>query len=234
MLKVGLIDENPLHVLAITTLFKGGETCTVDVFPCAKVALETERCLDLILMNMSADQKVCANLQLLMILEGIPEVPVICYSSSAWLYRKSFTPYLSRIIQIKCADILSLLKDFIATCDPSPFTERVESDDPNFMEEQFEELFRLLTPKEHEVFCLIGKGNGSPEIAALLGCKKNTIDSHLKNIRNKLRSAGAVDLRMMASAIARTNTCKVYTRHTCHHCPDIGKSVGLCPLNTSA
>jgi DNA-binding CsgD family transcriptional regulator len=234
MLKVGLIDENPLQVLAITSLFKGVGTCAVEVFPCAKVALETEKYLDLILMNMSADQKVCANLQLLMILENIPESPVMCYSSGAWLYRKSFTPYLSRIIRINYSDILSLLRDFISTSDSSHFSEKFNPDAPDLLDEQFEELFRLLTPKEHEVFCLIGKGNGSPEIAALLGCKKNTVDSHLKNIRNKLRSAGAVDLRMMVSAIARTNTCKVYTRHTCHHCPDTGQSVGLCPLNSSA
>jgi DNA-binding NarL/FixJ family response regulator len=232
-LNIFLVDENPLHALAITSLRKAMSSCRIGVFSSSEKAIASESSPDLILLNMSADQSFCANRQLLMILEHIPEVPVMCYSSGVWLYRQSFSPYQNRIIRLSYDEVLSSLEDFICNHDVAIIPEGSDLLSHELFDAQFEEIFRLLTPKEHEVFCLIGKGKGSPEIAEALGCKKNTVDSHLKNIRNKLRSAGAAQLRVMAASIAQTNSCKVYSSCSGHRCPDTERSVGMCSLHTS-
>lgn len=52
----------------------------------------------------------------------------------------------------------------------------------------------LLSDREFEVFLLLGKGYGTKEIAQTMNLSPNTVESHKKNIRDKLGSRDAAEL----------------------------------------
>jgi|GEM_PF-3388636 len=56
----------------------------------------------------------------------------------------------------------------------------------------------VLTTREQEAFCLIGKGYTRKEIARLLSLSIKTVGSHIENIKNKLSIESSADLREAA------------------------------------
>ena len=56
----------------------------------------------------------------------------------------------------------------------------------------------LLTPREFEIFQLVGHGHGNKQIAAELFISQRTVESHRKAISRKLKSSGADLVRTAA------------------------------------
>ena len=56
----------------------------------------------------------------------------------------------------------------------------------------------LLTPREFEIFRLVGHGHGNKQIAAELFISQRTVESHRKAISRKLKSSGAELVRTAA------------------------------------
>ena len=67
----------------------------------------------------------------------------------------------------------------------------------------------LLTPREFEIFQLVGHGHGNKRIAAELFISQRTVESHRKAISRKLKSSGAELVRTAAlysrMALPKTN-----------------------------
>jgi DNA-binding NarL/FixJ family response regulator len=59
-------------------------------------------------------------------------------------------------------------------------------------------LLRRLTDRQLQIFSLLGRGLGGPEIAAKLSLSSKTVDAHKEHIKAKLGCASAQELRQMA------------------------------------
>ena len=57
----------------------------------------------------------------------------------------------------------------------------------------------ILTPKEREIFELLGSELRIKEIARKLGRSRKTVEAHRENIRKKLKIKSAKELRRIAS-----------------------------------
>ncbi|MCR4392462.1 MAG: response regulator transcription factor [Candidatus Acetothermia bacterium] len=55
-----------------------------------------------------------------------------------------------------------------------------------------------LSPREEEVFALLGQGLANRDIAARLGISPKTVESHLERLKEKLGCASATELRALA------------------------------------
>jgi DNA-binding CsgD family transcriptional regulator len=91
------------------------------------------------------------------------------------------------------------------------------------------EMFIRLSPKEKDIFCLIGKGLGSSEISEIVCCSIRTVESHVRNLGNKLNLSGQFELRRFAIRMSVNNQCKVLSEGNNHHCSYIQDSIGKCP-----
>lgn len=60
--------------------------------------------------------------------------------------------------------------------------------------------YHKLSSQEIEVYRLLGKGAGTPEIGATLGISQNTVESYYARILNKLKLSGVRELRRYAIA----------------------------------
>lgn len=67
----------------------------------------------------------------------------------------------------------------------------------------------LLTPREREVFRLLGMEKNTQDIASLLGLSPKTIERHRENIMAKLGLVGASSLRLVAKAHVLWENCGV-------------------------
>ena len=72
--------------------------------------------------------------------------------------------------------------------------------DENEFLRQHTSRFARLTPREREVLRYMALGNSSPEMATTLHLSVQTVDTHRKNIRQKLGTASAFELGQYARA----------------------------------
>lgn len=67
----------------------------------------------------------------------------------------------------------------------------------------------LLTPREFEIFKLVGHGQGNKQIAAGLFISQRTVESHRKAISRKMKSSGAELVRAAALYCQRPSAQKI-------------------------
>ncbi len=65
-------------------------------------------------------------------------------------------------------------------------------------EQQVEDSYDLLTPREREILQLIAEGRTNKEVASVLGLSPNTVDTHRGNILAKLNLHGVPELILYA------------------------------------
>lgn len=89
------------------------------------------------------------------------------------------------------------------------------------------ELSRL-SPRERDVFCLVGKGLGAVEISEAVGCGVRTVETHLRKIRDSLQVGNLVEMRRLAITFTHRGHCRVFSGQEYHRCPHTGRNVGQC------
>jgi DNA-binding CsgD family transcriptional regulator len=206
---------------------------TIDIVA-VKTVEEIENLLtlpDLVLVNMNQAMDRCPNLLLIAIFETIPVVPVMCFSADEWICRERFRVHARRLIVLPCDELQHCVERFIESKKRGGQNNLLFIDKPlNFLNVELEDTFKRLSSRELEILCLLGKGMGSPEISGALGCKRNTIDSHLRSVRHKIKRQGSYGLRSIAVQMAQADCCQVFSRCFDHICPCRGESVGSCPI----
>jgi len=226
---IAVFDDNPIHETTFRMMFP---ECDSNVR--LKFHEESDELVrfskppGLIMINMNNGSR-CSSLLLLKILNETPHVPVICYSPEAWCGSKVLKKYAERLVALTYNDIASGLRDYVAELQkPGHERDLYSKNKMTFMSN--ERVGEKLSPRERDVFCLLGKGHGSLEIAGILNRKKNTVDSHLKSIRRKLNSEESQKIRPTAVQFSQAELCHVFSRYENHICLCRGKSVGTCPL----
>lgn len=188
--------------------------------------------LDLVLVNMGHGRK-CPNLILVEILDQFPVVPVLCYAyGKRWPGMGLLTRYGNRVMAVTYGELIQGLGEYVESIrNGSSVFPRQPSDGVAEPENRLLlKTLRGLSPREREVLCLLGKGDDILEISGRLGCQPETVKSHCKGIRRKLKLYGMMELRHLAVQYAATRFCKVFSLCEDHICPCRKDSVGSCPL----
>jgi DNA-binding CsgD family transcriptional regulator len=186
----------------------------------------------LLLIHLSHNTQ-CSGLMLSKALNTFKETTIMCYASGRWVGRNVFRKHGGRLIMLSYGKVVETLRDYQLLRQAAESMHRsIPSRRITYLDDELEAILARLSPRERDVLCLLGKGHGIPEIAEFLGRKSNTVDSHLRNIRGKLRFKGMAELRTMAVRIAQTGSCHVFSRYDSHICPHIDdQPVGNCPLH---
>ncbi|QBG48703.1 helix-turn-helix transcriptional regulator [Verrucomicrobia bacterium S94] len=184
---------------------------------------------DLILIHLN-HQKSCVRHLLGLSADRFPDVPIIGYLHS--FNADALSDYSEMIsgsfILMTYQEILLQLKEYISlfhatgALQESSVT-RSDGVTTDFMR------FKNLSPREKDVFCLMGKGLSSPEIAEMLHCSPRTVETHQRKIGYKLNVSGQFEIRRMAFSLMRGSSCHVLSRTENHYCDYIGDSIGHCP-----
>lgn len=200
---VYIVDPDPIHHFAFQEILKKTKSGGVDVRAYDYNSWGALSDMpDLILFNM-AQRKFCAQGFMRKVMNAIPDVPVVCYSFGRKVSAHVFRQFGNRIITLSYEEIIAFLECYITNDDenlnrqPSLFADR----------DQEQETIDLLSPRESEIFYWFGRGNGPVEIAEKLGCSPSTIETHVKNIRNKLNLKNSVELRCLAVESLLAGSC---------------------------
>jgi DNA-binding NarL/FixJ family response regulator len=230
LVNVCILDEDPIHLGAFETIASGDESILMKVFDSVEDARQWTSNPELLLVNLSHDL-ICSNRLLLQILNAFKTATVMCYSSSKWIGMRALRTHNERLVVLTYGEVANSLRRYVA---PGQGNKSAQELFPEkrlaVLDHELEHTLECLSPKEREVFCLLGKGYGNPEIADMLGRKQNTVESHLKSIRYKLQFKGVMELRTLSARFAQTGICHVFSRFDSHICRHSGKSVGYCPL----
>lgn len=184
---------------------------------------------DLILINLN-HQKSCVRHLLGLSEDRFPDVPIIGYLHSFDADTPSDYSEINSeaFILMTYQEILLQLREYIRLVQATGSLEeksvsRNDGTTANFMR------FMNLSPREKDVFCLMGKGHGSPEIAEMLNCSPRTVETHQRKIGYKLNVSGQFEIRRMALKLMNGSSCHVLSRAENHQCCHIGDSIGHCP-----
>lgn len=226
-IRVHALDDNPLHRHVL-------ELVCADL---PWMALKTSSAFsgllgsppDLVLINLN--HQTCCNRHLIGLTQvSFPDVPIIGYLNS-------FDPdtlglisatYPHSMILMTYQEILLQLREYIRLVQlGESLYERTTS---RSKKAGFDLLgFMRLSPKEKDVFCLMGKGLGTPEIAGELNCSPRTIETHQRKIGHKLKVSGQFEIRRLALRLMQNDSCNVLSKSDGHNCTFINKSIGHCP-----
>ncbi len=230
-ISVCVIDDDPIHAGALQAMAEDMDSMHLALCESVEDAALLDFPLGLILVNMEHGRK-CSNQILVKILDQFPEIPVMCYSSGErWIGRWAFKRYGNRLIVMTYGELLRGLREYVeSVLNGDPVFPRQPSAGIAGHEKGLVETIRKLSPREREVLCLLGKGHDVFEISDLLECRQDTVKSHYKSIRRKLKLCGIVELRRLAFQYARAGYCKVFSLYENHICLCRKESVGTCPL----
>ena len=185
---------------------------------------------ELILINMDQGQVHCPDLLLLGIFHSFKSVPVVCYHASGWEGRIALEEHAEQVIDLTYAELMHGLYEILMSIKLGNGSPALTTGFRNMITPDTENIFERLSPREFEVFCLLGKGHGSPEIANILGIKRNTVDVQIRTIRNKLQVSSIYELKQQSIRFGRDGVCRVFSQSPDHMCHFRGASVGTCPF----
>lgn len=233
--EVVVFDENPIHVIALQSMVRE-VGCASRITCCHTVEelLKQSFSPDLVLVNIGSDQMRCAKLLLLHVLNRIPEVSVMVYFPKTWDYGSAFGEHMYRLIRLTYTELMQSFREALIRLENgTPLGKEGTSSKPLDATEKAGKLVGRLSPREKDILCLMGKGLGIVEVSGELGSGQETVKTHLKNIRGKLKINGIVEIRLLAAQYAQQGDCRVFSTHATHICPCRNDSVGNCPVNAS-
>jgi DNA-binding NarL/FixJ family response regulator len=229
-IRVYAIDDNPLHCAVL-------ECCCVDVpfvsFTCFNSIQGLrifDREPDLVLVNLN-HHSMCPRFLIGSIEECYPDIPIIGYASSFdkdafsnyhFLAPRGLTLMTYGELHIQLGEFMRSVQTGSAF--PSCAREGSEPGTSELLS------FMALSPKEKDVFCLMGKGFGPAEISEEVGCGVRTVETHLRKVRDRLKLTGQYEMRKSAIRLVNRNDCHVFSKSADHHCPHTQTTVGHCPF----
>jgi len=230
-ISICVIDADPIHGRAFEAV--AADLDCVQLVRCESMegAVLLDFPLDLVLVNMEHGRK-CSNLILVKILDQFPAVPVLCYAlGKRWVGKGLLKQYGNRVLAVTYGELVRGLGEYVESIRNGASVFPLQPpDDVADPENGLLETLGRLSPREREVLCLLGKGDDILEISGRLGCQPETVKSHCKGIRRKLKLCGMMELRHLAVRYAATRFCKVFFLCEDHICPCRKDSVGTCPL----
>ena len=188
---------------------------------------------DLILINMDQGQVYCPDALLLGIFRSFKPVPVVCYHASGWKGRIALKKHAGQVIDLTYAELMHGLHEILMSLKLGSELPVSTTGFRNMISSDAERILERLSPREFEVFCLLGKGHGSSEIADVLEIKRNTVDAQIRTIRNKLRIPSIYELKQLSIRFGRDGVCRVFAQSPDHMCHFRGASVGTCPFRNA-
>ncbi len=226
---IGVFDADPIHLYAFNQMVSDNRRIRL-------IALRLENddvwnalnSSSLIMLNMGTN-RCCTHLLLQKIVSYIPETPVVCYSSDRKRYSQVVQNHRDRITTVSYGGVIRYLQNFIGLSDDQAIAE----DHPFEKQAGAADLIGCLSPRELDVFCLVGIGSGTTEIAGIFTCSVSTIETHIKNLRGKLHLNSSVILRQLAIEYIRSGHCHAISQQRSHICSGRNKTVGTCPFRVS-
>lgn len=221
-IRIRVFDEDPIHIEAIKSALSH-ISCLELVRGCIDLDSFSS---DLILVNGECGKR-CPNWFLEQLMKTAPESIILYYSRTLNISSKLSNNHINRLFFIRLETFFESLRsviDLILLGEPVEITTSQGDDlSPHILG------IKKLSPRELEVFCLLGKGYGAPEIAAILKLSKNTVDSHIKGIKRKLALGGTLQIRLRAQEFSMARQCRTFSCSKTHICPSRGESLAKCP-----
>ena len=96
----------------------------------------------------------------------------------------------------------------------------------------YDELLHVarLSPVELDIFCMFGRSSSVGFIAEHVGRSKKTVETHVRNIRGKLRIGGMEAFRDYAYHFSKKVPCHTFRLRDGHVCSFRKETVGSCPM----
>jgi DNA-binding NarL/FixJ family response regulator len=227
---VCILDDNPIHINSFETVVEGIDSVRLKLCESEedKILLDSSLCL--IMINMEHSQ-CCTRHVLHKVLQQVSKCPVLCYSAKGGYGPVSYKEHGGRLFQTNFEEVVHHLRDFAVSGATGPAFP--ESDAKHGLAAGFRSSMQKvqnLSPRQIEIFCLLGKGFGSPEIANDLICSKHTVNTHIRTMGDRLGLNGTMELRRFAQQYARTSECRTFIFSDDHICSYLNQSVGTCPV----
>jgi DNA-binding CsgD family transcriptional regulator len=232
-IEIWVFDTNPIHLCAFNLHISNDRRIRLRSFRSAN-DMEWKNLLPpaLSIINMDSAHY-CTRLLLQSIISSVPDIPIACYSSGRRNIPQVVHEGCDRIVVLSFEGIISYLQEFTGLAgDRIPLQEQMLGIECKEYTDLIN-LVRALTPRELDIFCLIGKGNGTLEIADLFDCSTSTVETHIKNVKNKLRLANLPAMRQLAIEYINSGSCHATSLQPGHICPERNKTVGSCPHKRS-
>ena len=162
-------------------------------------------------------KKCCSQVLLQKVLRWAPGIPLVCYSAERGRGSQVLHNHRGRVTFVFYGEIIRYLQEYIGFSE-AQITREEYIFNVAGEEELAGELAAIdrLSPRELDVFGLIGKGNGSPEISEILSCSISTVETHIKNMRGKLHLKTSVALRQLAIEYLFSGHCPAIFQQQTH------------------
>lgn len=220
---VHIIDGDPIHRSALSVILSGIPAVESRSSTGIDGLCDEHRKPDIVMVNYDHPD-ICARFLLCAILRALPEVPVLCYSQSGAPVCDGLCCSESRVIFLTYTDVMESLEQYIQEKPDMPVIQDSQGDKGLLLCG-----VRSLSPKETDIFCLFSKGLHAQSIAERLGSSVRTVETHLRNIRRKLRVGNSEELRIFANAYREVCACRVFNSSSGYMCTFRTTAVGACP-----
>lgn len=225
---VFVVDDNPLHWNAIEGFIT--EHPTIQLRCCASVSkTELLECQPkLVLINFD-HSSLCACFLLCSVLRSVPDATVLCYSQAGVPDLDGICRPNERVVCLTYAEMPDALSLYIeATLLDKPVVRKDTVQDGGG-ESILLNDFQRLSPREKDIFCLFGKGLHAQAIADHFSSSVRTVETHLRNIRQKLRVGNGAELRIFTRAYRDVSSCHTFRSAADHMCDFREKPMSTCP-----
>jgi DNA-binding CsgD family transcriptional regulator len=225
-----IVDADPIHVGFFQRIIHSVDSIRLKLFKLEEVACLSDVLPDLVMFNMDCGKQ-CPQWLLHHLLSRWAGVTVMCYPACRWISPAILQPYGEHVIRLAYAEVIFRFKEYVSgMSDDAPASRRLVSTCPNAGPCEAVLDLSHLSPRELDIFCLLGQGYGTAEMAKLLNRSVKTVECHLYNLRIRLGQGNSAELRHLACGFALSGLCPAFLCHTGHICPYIEKPVGCCPF----
>ncbi|MDF7805847.1 LuxR C-terminal-related transcriptional regulator [Pontiellaceae bacterium B12219] len=222
-----ILDDNPFHRYVFESICSNFSHVTLMTRVSPLKADFPEP--DLILINLNP-QCICVRHLISISRELYPQIPIIGYLNT-FNEGESKEHIDIEVLPITVMSYHELLLQFSEYLGLLQVGDSIHEQAPLNSNERYTGLtyFKRLSPREKDIFCLLGKGLGTIEIAEIVNCSPRTVETHIRKIGDKLNEAGLFRIRRIAIQEAREWKCQVLSDPGDHRCIHIGNTVGHCP-----
>jgi DNA-binding CsgD family transcriptional regulator len=227
-INLAVFDTDILHIQAIRkTVDSTVRLHHIDGSTLENIRLYAAQSWDLILFSLDNDSY-CSRLALSRILECSGEIPVLCYAAFQSSLVKLGEKLRTQVSFLSFKELVVEIEEFGNLLNQGDSAHRI-GEKLDLPETDLLHRVSNLSPRELDIFSLFGKGHGASEVAALFNCSVSTVESHIRNVRSKLRAGNAIELRQLAFRLISVGHCRALLHEGGHICPEIDASIGSCP-----